>query len=79
MKPHDPISIDCTDLVPDALVGDVVVHPEITPLLAAAPERGCYVQPGIVMMDNQLTEMREFFRFPDGDYTPAAVARVTAA
>ncbi|MGY3611001.1 MULTISPECIES: shikimate dehydrogenase family protein [unclassified Bradyrhizobium] len=79
MKPDDPISIDCTDLVPEALVGDVVVHPEITPLLAAARERGCYVQPGIVMMDNQLTAMREFFRFPDGDYTPAAVARVTAA
>ncbi|MGY3621788.1 shikimate dehydrogenase family protein [Bradyrhizobium sp. USDA 10063] len=78
MKPDDPISIDCTDLAPQALVGDVVVHPQITPLLAAARKRGCYTQPGIVMMDNQLTAMREFFRFPDGDYSPAAAARVIA-
>jgi shikimate dehydrogenase len=78
MKPEDPISIDCTDLAPGVLVGDVVVHPQITPLLAAARERGCHVQPGTVMMDNQLSAMREFFRFPDGDYSPAAVARATA-
>jgi hypothetical protein len=30
------------------------------------------------MMDNQLMAMRDFFRFPEGDYTPANVARVTA-
>ena len=78
MKADDPISIDCTELTSDALVGDVVVHPQITPLLAAARDRGCHVQPGTVMMDNQLTAMREFFRFPEGDYSPAAVARVTS-
>jgi len=78
MKADDPISIDCTELASDALVGDVVVHPQITPLLAAARARGCHVQPGTVMMDSQLTAMREFFRFPEGDYSPAAVARVTA-
>jgi shikimate dehydrogenase len=78
MKADDPISIDCRELAPDALVGDVVVHPQITPLLAAARERGCHVQPGTVMMDNQLMAMREFFRFPEADYSPAAVARVTA-
>lgn len=77
MKPDDPISIDCTDLAPQALVGDVVVHPQMTTLLATARERGCYVQPGTVMMDNQLTAMGEFFGFPDGDYSPAAVTRVS--
>jgi shikimate dehydrogenase len=78
MKADDPISIDCSELAPNALVGDVVVHPQITPLLAAARARGCHVQPGTVMMDNQLMAMREFFRFPEGDYSPAAAARVTA-
>ncbi|WGS19116.1 MULTISPECIES: shikimate dehydrogenase [unclassified Bradyrhizobium] len=78
MKPDDPISIDCTDLVPWALVGDVVVHPQMTPLLLTAQARGCYVQPGVVMMDNQLTEMREFFGFPQGDYSPTAVTRATS-
>lgn len=78
MKADDPIPIDCTDLVSDALVGDVVVHPQITPLLAEARRRGCHVQPGTVMMDHQLTAMCEFLGFPDGDYSPAAVARITA-
>jgi shikimate dehydrogenase len=78
MKADDPVSIDCKDLASNALVGDVVVHPQITPLLAQAQQRGCHVQPGTVMMDNQLTAMREFFRFPEGDYSPAAVARATA-
>ncbi|MTV19120.1 MULTISPECIES: shikimate dehydrogenase [Bradyrhizobium] len=77
MKPDDPISIDCTDLAHHALVADVVVHPPMTPLLATARARGCHVQPGTVMMDNQLTAMREFLGFPEGDYSPAAVARVS--
>ena len=78
MKADDPLPIDCTDLASDALVGDVVVHPQITPLLAEARRRGCHVQPGTVMMDHQLTAMGEFLGFPDGDYSPEAVARLTA-
>jgi hypothetical protein len=31
------------------------------------------------MMDHQLMAMRDFFRFPAGDYSPGAAARVTAA
>lgn len=78
MKADDPLPIDCTDLASNALVGDVVVHPQITPLLAEARRRGCHVQPGTVMMDHQLTAMGEFLGFPDGDYSPEAVARLTA-
>jgi len=79
MKAGDPIPIDCIGLSGDAIAGDVVVEPQITPFLAAARERGCHVQPGTVMMDNQLAAMREFFGFPEGDYSPEAIARVTAA
>jgi len=79
MKPDDPIPVDCTGLSGDAIAGDVVVDPQITPFLAAARERGCHVQPGTVMMDNQLAAMREFFGFPEGDYSPEAIARATAA
>ena len=78
MKADDPLPIDCTHLASSALVGDVVVHPQITPLLAEARRRGCHVQPGSVMMDHQLTAMAEFLGFPDGDYSPEAVARLTA-
>lgn len=76
MKPSDALPIDCTDLSPSTLVGEVVVTPQITPLLEVARDRGCYIQPGTVMMDHQLTAMRAFFSFPNGDYSPAAVARV---
>jgi len=76
MKTSDPISIDPGGLTPDALAGDVVVHPQITPWLAAAREAGCHVQPGTVMMDHQLAAMRDFFRLPEGDYSPVAVAKV---
>jgi shikimate dehydrogenase len=79
MNASDPLSIDCTDLSPDAIVGDVVVHPVHTRLLLAARARGCHVQPGTVMMDNQLTAMGAFFRFPEGDYSPEAVARATGS
>lgn len=78
MKADDPLPIDCTNLASDAVVGDVVVHPQITPLLAEARRRGCHVQPGTVMMDHQLNAMGEFLGFPDGDYSPAAVARLAA-
>ncbi|HMK67045.1 MAG TPA: shikimate dehydrogenase [Stellaceae bacterium] len=79
MKAEDPIPIDCAGLSATAIVCDVVVHPQITPLLAAARKRGCHVQPGTVMMDYQLEAMREFFPFPEGDYSPEAIARVIAA
>ncbi len=79
MRPGDPLPIDCTDLSPDALVGEVVASPRITSLLEVARERGCYIQPGTVMMDHQLGEMRAFFGFPQGDYSPAAVARLVAS
>jgi shikimate dehydrogenase len=78
MQPDDPIPIDCADLEANAIVGDAVVQRRLTPLLAAAQARGCHVQPGTVMMDNQLEEMQAFFRLPEGDYSPDAVAKVTA-
>ncbi len=76
MKPGDPISIDCTNLQSSALVGDVVVHPRITPLLAKAQERGCFVQPGTVMMEHQLTEMAAYLGFAGGDWSPETVDKV---
>jgi shikimate dehydrogenase len=75
MHPDDPIPVDCAELEAGAIVGDAVVHPPITPLLRAAQARGCHVQPGTVMMDNQLEEMGAFFRFPPGDYGPDAIAK----
>jgi shikimate dehydrogenase len=78
MQPGDPLPVDCAGLDPDAIVGDVVVHDSLTPLLSKARERGCFVQPGTVMSDHQVPEMVEFFGFPAGEWSPEAIARALA-
>lgn len=78
MKPDDPLPIVCDRLKPSTIVADVVVHPQMTKLLAAAKERGCFVQPGTHMMDHQIATMAEFFGFEGGDWSPAAIAQITA-
>jgi shikimate dehydrogenase len=78
MQPGDPLPVDCAGLDPDAIVADVVIHSGLTPLLSAARERGCFVQPGSVMSDHQVTEMATFFGFPAGDWSPKAIARAMA-
>ncbi len=79
MQAGDPLPLDCARLHPDAIVADVVVNPGLTPLLAAARERGCFVQPGSVMSDHQVPEMATFFGFPAGDWSPQAIAQIMAA
>lgn len=76
MKSGDPIPIDPAGLGVDTIAADVVVQPSMTRWLSAAATRGCYIQSGQVMMDHQLVAMQSFFGLQDGDYTPAAVARV---
>jgi hypothetical protein len=66
---------DCARVGPGVIVADLVIHSGLTPLLASAQERGCYVQPGAVMSDHQVAEMTEFFGFGPGDWSPEAIAR----
>jgi len=47
-------------LRPETLVADVVTSPEITPLLAAARERGCAIQTGAQMAFAQLGNLGHF-------------------
>ncbi len=75
MKPDDQIPFDCAGLSVGTIVGDVVAYPADTKLLQAARHAGCHTQSGTVMMERQLSEMQAFFRFPQGDYSPAAIAR----
>jgi shikimate dehydrogenase len=42
-------------------VAEVVMTPEVTPLLAAARARGCRTQPGIDMLFEQIPLYLEFF------------------
>ena len=77
MRAGDALPFDCTRLDPAALVADVVISPRLTPVLAAARERGCFVQQGAVMTDHMIAAMAEFFGFAAGDWSAEAIARLT--
>jgi shikimate dehydrogenase len=53
MKPGDPLPFDVAGLAPATAVADVTTKPEITPLLAAARERGCPIATGRDMFEAQ--------------------------
>jgi shikimate dehydrogenase len=61
MKPGDPRPLDVSSLAPAAFVGDVVTVPEMTPMLAAAQEKGCRIQTGVGMFGGNLGLMADFF------------------
>jgi shikimate dehydrogenase len=77
MAPDDPLPISLDGIDPGAVVADVVVHPRMTKLLEAAAKRGCFTQPGVHMMDGQITPMAEFLGLGVGAWDAEAVARAT--
>ena len=54
MSASDPLPVDLRGLARETFVGEVVMKPALTPLLAAATERGCRVQPGLDMLYEQI-------------------------
>ncbi len=61
LNADDPNSFDLTSVDPIAVVAEVVMKPEMTPLLVAAKERGHAVHSGTHMLSGQLGMMMEFF------------------
>ena len=57
LKPGDPLPLDVEALAPTQLVADIIMQPEVTPLLAAARERGCSTQGGHPMLLAQIEAM----------------------
>jgi shikimate dehydrogenase len=60
----DPMPVDVERIGPRTWVGEVVLAPEMTPLLIAAQARGCRVQVGADMLFEQIPVYLEFFGFP---------------
>jgi shikimate dehydrogenase len=78
MKEDDPMPLDVERIDAHALVGEVVMKAEFTPLLRAAKARGCEVQVGSDMLFEMIPTYLEFFGC--GSATPAelrAVSRIT--
>ncbi|MBU2668893.1 shikimate dehydrogenase [Actinoplanes bogorensis] len=69
MKPDDPLPVDLSGLTPQVTVADIIMKPEVTPLLEAARERGCAIHPGLQMLVGQLDVTAEWL-----DLAPAREA-----
>jgi len=61
MTAVDSLPVNLARLAATAFVADVVMTPEVTPLLAAARARGCRTQPGVDMLFEQIPLYLEFF------------------
>ncbi len=61
MSPSDPFPVDPATIDPAMLVVDVVMKPDVTPLLQAAQARGCRTLPGRHMLDGQVAAVAAFF------------------
>jgi shikimate dehydrogenase len=78
MSAGDPLPFDPARLDAGALVGDVVLTAELTPLLKAAARRGCDYLVGTDMLFEQIPAYLEFFGY--GSATPdelRAVSRIS--
>jgi shikimate dehydrogenase len=61
MSPADPFPVDPAAIDPAVLVVDVIMKPDVTPLLKAAQARGCRTLPGRHMLDGQVAAVAAFF------------------
>ena len=64
MAPGDPLPVDPGTLDASMVVVDVVMKPEMTPLLRAAAAIGCRIQPGRHMLEGQADAVASFFGLP---------------
>ncbi|HMO30871.1 shikimate dehydrogenase [Enterovirga sp.] len=62
MRASDSLPLDAERLAPPMVVAEVIMVPEITPLLAAAREKGCRIHLGKPMLDHQLELMADFLK-----------------
>jgi shikimate dehydrogenase len=64
MKPADPLPVDIARIDANAVVGDLITKPVVTPLLEAARQRGCTVVTGEDMFAVQAGYMADILLAP---------------
>ncbi|AEJ12801.1 MULTISPECIES: shikimate dehydrogenase family protein [Pseudomonas] len=60
LKADDPLPLAADTLQPGTLVGEVVMNPDVTPLLEAAQARGCPIHKGVHMLTGQLELLADY-------------------
>jgi shikimate dehydrogenase len=60
MHDGDPLPVDPATLAPDTLVAEVVMQPDVTPLLIVAEGRGCTIHRGVHMIESQIELLGRF-------------------
>ncbi|MFW7268761.1 shikimate dehydrogenase family protein [Gluconacetobacter sp. Hr-1-5] len=61
LRADDPLPFDPEQVGPGVLVAEVIMTPEITPILHAAARRGAAIHPGRAMLDGQLEAIFRYF------------------
>ena len=61
MRPGDGTALELDGLKPHTLVVDIIVKPDMTPLIARARQIGCRTLDGRVMLEGQVEEVLAFF------------------
>jgi shikimate dehydrogenase len=64
MEAADPLPIDVDQIMPSMVVAEIVMKREITPMLAAARQRGCRIVLGREMLQEQMPLYLDFFGLP---------------
>ncbi|HWA48097.1 MAG TPA: shikimate dehydrogenase [Dongiaceae bacterium] len=59
MKPGDPLPVDPSTLTGAMSVSEIIMAPEMTPLLLAAQQRGCKISLGKTMLMNQVKRLEK--------------------
>lgn len=60
LRDSDPMPLNAARLPPQAIVAEIIMQPEETPLLVAARQRGCRIHPGLPMLLSQVELMADF-------------------
>jgi shikimate dehydrogenase len=60
MAPNDSFPLDVERLTSDQLVAEIIMKPELTPLLEAAQKKACRIHYGLPMLQSQIELMAAF-------------------
>lgn len=62
MRPEDPPIVDPAHLTSAMTVSEIIMSPEMTPILLEAQKRGCRISLGKAMLVNQVKRLEELLR-----------------